>query len=320
MQQVQAQPRVAVLAGGDSDERTISLASGRAVQNALLRRNFTAIHIDPALVDVEGMDWSHFDIAFIALHGRFGEDGVVQSILDRAGVPYTGSNAETSRLSFTKSATKESLGYSGVATPIGRLIHFTNDHEQIHRAAADIAYPLVVKPDAQGSSLGVTWVNNPDDLIEATQFAFRFDSCALIETALTGHEWTVGFCDGQNLPPLRIESASPVFDYDSKYTAGPALHVFDDGPESRRVVELARQAQSALKTRGLARIDIRCDAQGIPHVLEVNTIPGLTEKSLVPKMAARMGISFESLCEWAIRAAKGNAEPLAPNTFQQQAA
>ncbi|MBC8114966.1 MAG: D-alanine--D-alanine ligase, partial [Candidatus Saccharimonas sp.] len=148
--------RVAVLAGGDSDERTISLQSGAAVQQALTARGHLALHLDPSVVDLAGVDWRQFDVAFLALHGQFGEDGQVQQILDEAGIPFTGSNAAASRLAFSKSAAKERFLQFGVPTPAYSLLHYTDDASRIRSVTEEVGYPLVVKPDCQGSSLGIS--------------------------------------------------------------------------------------------------------------------------------------------------------------------
>ena len=159
--------RIAVLAGGDSDEREISLKSGAAVEAALSKAGHRVLHLDPAIVELSGIDWSQFDVAFIALHGRFGEDGQVQQLLDEANVRYTGSSAVASRMAFSKSAAKEKFLQSGVPTPPYTLIHYTDDLERVQREAMAIGYPLVVKPDTQGSSLGVSIVKSPEELSAA---------------------------------------------------------------------------------------------------------------------------------------------------------
>ncbi len=173
--------KVAVLAGGDSSERTISLASGRAVSRALIRRGHYVIELDPASVDLTQAGISDYDVAFLALHGQFGEDGQVQETLERIGIPYTGSDAEASRLAFSKSASKERFIHRGVPTPPYILIHDADEGALIHRHARTLKYPLVIKPDRQGSSLGISLVQGPDDLLPAVARCFRFDSFGLLE-------------------------------------------------------------------------------------------------------------------------------------------
>ncbi len=297
--------RVAVLAGGDSDERTISLQSGAAVQQALTARGHLALHLDPSVVDLAGIDWRQFDVAFLALHGQFGEDGQVQQILDEAGIPYTGSSATASRLAFSKSAAKERFLQFGVPTPAYSLLHYTDDASRIRTVTEEIGYPLVVKPDCQGSSLGISIVKSAAELPQAIKLCFQFDSFAVIEAAILGTEWTVGLLDDLVLPPIRIETDREFFDWHAKYEDDSTRYVFDF-PLPHAVIasmeEAARGACRSLGTRGLMRVDLRLDETLHPWVLEVNTIPGLTGHSLVPKAAARMGIEFGDLCERAIRA------------------
>jgi len=297
--------RVALLAGGDSDERDISLQSGAAVQAALSSRGHLAIHLNPAVVDLADMDWSQFDVAFLALHGRFGEDGQVQLLLEEAGVPYTGSDAAASRLAFSKSAAKERFAQFGVPTPTYVLIHYADDAARIERLVSLVGYPLVVKPDAQGSSLGVSIVREPRELPAALRRCFEYDSFGVVEEAILGTEWTVGLLDDLVLPPLRIETAREFFDYQAKYQDDLTRYEFgSDWPQAdiQRIADTAAEACRALGVKGLARVDLRVDAARQPWVLEINTIPGMTDHSLVPKAAAHVGIDFAELCERAVHA------------------
>lgn len=304
--------RVAVLAGGDSDEREISLQSGAAVQRALTDRGHFALHLDPAVVDVKGADWRQFDVAFLALHGQFGEDGQVQRILDEAGVPYTGSDATASRLAFSKSAAKERFLQYGVPTPEYSLLHYTDDVSRVERITSEIGYPLVIKPDCQGSSLGVTIVKSPDQVAAALKHCFHFDSFAVVERAIPGTEWTVGLLDDLVLPPIQIETDREFFDWHAKYEDDNTRYLFDTqipAQTLQRIADAGKEAALALGTRGMVRVDLRVDDQLRPWVLEVNTIPGYTSHSLVPKAAARMGIEFGVLCERAIESCMRTALP-----------
>jgi len=298
--------RVALLAGGDSDERAVSLASGAAVQAALSSRGHLAIPLDPAEVDLFSVDWSQFDVAFLALHGRFGEDGQVQQLLEEAGIPYTGSDAAASRLAFSKSAAKERFLQFGVPTPPYVLIHYADDSARIERMVGLVGYPLVVKPDAQGSSLGVSIVRDPRELPAALKRCFEYDSFGVVEQAVVGTEWTVGLLDDLVLPPLRIETPRDFFDYQAKYHADDTRYHFDDESggallrSSSSIADVAVDACRALGVTGLARVDLRVDRSGQPWLLEVNTIPGMTDHSLVPKAAAHAGIEFAELCERAV--------------------
>ena len=198
-----------------------------AVEAALSQRGHRVLQLDPAIVELSGIDWSQFDVAFIALHGRFGEDGQVQQILDEAGVPYTGSDAAASRLAFSKSAAKERFLQRAVPTPAYSLIHYTDDLDRVHRKAAGIGYPLVVKPDTQGSSLGITIVRDPRELSKALKLCFQFDGFGLLETMIEGTEWTVGLIDSQVLPPIKIETDNEFFDWQAKYDDDATRYIFD---------------------------------------------------------------------------------------------
>ncbi|HUG91012.1 MAG TPA: D-alanine--D-alanine ligase [Planctomycetaceae bacterium] len=298
--------RVAVLAGGDSSERAVSLESGAAVAQALAGRGHDVTPIDPAGTSLAGVDWPRFDVAFLALHGRFGEDGQVQALLETAGVPYTGSGAESSRLAFSKSASKERFLQAGVPTLPYVLIHQTDAAARIARQARKLGFPLVVKPDRQGSSFGVSLVPAPEALPQALARCFSFDDFGLLEPAVIGSEWTVGLIDGVVLPAIEIETGRAFFDYEAKYADDATRYRFDYSAPPRvvRAIERAgRRAAAAVGTRGIARVDLMLDRLDRPWVLEVNTIPGFTSHSLVPKAAARAGISFGELCERAMQSA-----------------
>lgn len=295
--------KVAVLFGGDSAEREISLNSGTCVSQALREQGHKVIEIDPKFIDLSRYDWSEIDVAFLALHGKYGEDGHVQSILELLGVPYTGSDAEASRVGISKSATKERLAQHGVPTPKYVLIHESDTAERILSHASTLGFPLVVKPDTQGSSLGVSIVQGPDELLCALPKCFNLDSFGILETAIIGSEWTVGMLDEMILPPIQIRTERTFFDFEAKYHDDGTGYCFDYNVTSdvvRRVELVAQNACRALGTRGLARVDIMMDRAHQPWVLEINTIPGLTDHSLVPKAAARLGWSFGELCERAI--------------------
>jgi D-alanine-D-alanine ligase len=294
------------LCGGTSAERVISLKSGAAVSRALAELGHSVHEVDPATVDVIRFDWARFDAAFIALHGKFGEDGQVQQILEKAGLPYTGSGVAASRLAFSKSASKERFVQHGVPTAPYVLIHESDAPHRIMQQASQLGFPLVAKPDTQGSSLGVSIVRTADDLPGALARCFHYDAFGLLEQALIGREWTVGTLDDRALPPIEIETDRPFFDFDAKYEDSATRYLFDsDAPaeEIERIVESARNACAALGTCGLARVDLIVDQSGSPQVLEVNTVPGLTDHSLVPKAAARAGLSFADLCQICLKSA-----------------
>jgi D-alanine-D-alanine ligase len=298
--------RVAVLCGGTSAERVISLKSGAAVSRALAGLGHSVHEVDPALVDPAKYDWTRFDAAFIALHGKFGEDGQIQQVLEDAHLPYTGSGVPASRLAFSKSASKERFAQHGVPTAPYVLIHESDTPHRIMQQASQLGFPLVAKPDTQGSSLGVSIVRAADDLPAALARCFHYDAFGLLEQALVGREWTVGMLDERALPPIEIKTDRALFDFDAKYEDSATRYLFDsDVPVElvERIVQTARNACAALGTCGLARVDLIVDQSGTPQVLEVNTVPGLTDHSLVPKAAAHTGLGFADLCQECLKSA-----------------
>ena len=301
---INAQPlRIAVLAGGKSRERNISLESGDAVAKGLSERGHIVTRIDPAQIELTTLDWAGYDVAFLALHGTFGEDGHVQQILEDAGIPFTGSDSTASRLAFSKSAAKERFVQHGVPTPPYVLMHEKDNAARIQQQAAAIGYPLAVKPDAQGSSLGVTIVGSPEELPQALARCCHFDPFGLLEAGIEGTEWTLGMLDDVDLPLIQIETGRGFFDYQAKYEDDNTQYLFEFAfPTSvvKGIESAGRRAYDALGCRGLARVDIRVDKFGQPWVLEVNTIPGMTSHSLVPKAASRIGLSLGALCERSI--------------------
>jgi D-alanine-D-alanine ligase len=291
---------VCVLAGGASAERDISLESGAAVADALTSRGHRVSTVDPAETDIAQHDWSGTDAVFIALHGTFGEDGQVQHILEQARIPFTGSDSTASQLAFSKSASKERFAQRNVPTPAYVLIHESDDGTRIDRQARKVGYPLIVKPDAQGSSFGVSLVEAADGLPRALTGCFHYDTFGMLESAIAGSEWTVGFLDDLALPLIQIETGRTFFDFAAKYSDETTSYHFEFALPAnviRSIEQAARNACEALGTRGLTRVDLRLDRHNRPWVLEVNTIPGLTSHSLVPKAAARMGIDLSELCE-----------------------
>lgn len=295
---MQTQQRIAVLYGGTSAERDVSLRSGQTVAAALAERGHAVELIDPAVTPISEVDWNRFDSAFISLHGTYGEDGQVQHELQAIGVPYTGSDAAASAIAFDKWAAKQRFAAVGVATPAARLVRCADD---VVVAAAEIGYPLVVKPCSQGSSVGVTIVREPGTLEVAAEECFRHDTRGLVETAIVGEEWTVGLIDHRPLIPIRITPARGFYDYEAKYRDDrTGYHIADEETSPTLIAELqdvARRAGESLGTSGIARVDFRVDESNQPWVLEVNTVPGFTSHSLIPKAATAEGIDFGELCE-----------------------
>lgn len=311
--------QVVILSGGDSAERAVSLKSGQAVAEALAANGHHVRIVDPAEVELEKYDWTGVDAAFIALHGRFGEDGQVQKLLEDLRIPYTGSGVQASRLAFSKSAAKERLLLHHVPTPSYVLIHESDTAQRILHNARSLGFPLVVKPDTQGSSLGVSILGSEDDLPKALTRCFHLDSFGLLESAISGTEWTVGLLDDLVLPPIQIETNRNFFDFTAKYEDDDTRYRFDYSvaPETVQLIaQTAKQACAALGTSGLARVDLMLDRYLQPWVLEINTVPGFTDHSLVPKAAVRHGLTPAELYERSLVSALRtwrNTHPLSPH-------
>ena len=291
---------LAVLLGGTSAEREVSLDSGAAVSRALVSCGHRVTEIDPQDVDLRQTDWRDFDAVFIALHGTFGEDGEVQSLLAAADVPYTGSGPEASRWAFDKQITKQRFAEAGVPTPAVKYFRADDDLADIAIDAFAFGFPVVIKPAKQGSSLGVTIVNSAEQIPEAVARCFELDDVGLLEAYIAGTEWTLAVVDDQPLPLLQIETSRGFFDYHAKYqddATGYKLE-FELPAETIQALEtVGLAACRSLNTAGLVRVDLRLDQSLQPWVLEVNTIPGMTDHSLAPKAAAQFGWSFAELCE-----------------------
>ncbi|MCA9073181.1 MAG: D-alanine--D-alanine ligase [Planctomycetaceae bacterium] len=296
--------RVVVLAGGTSPEREVSLQGGWAVERALKQSGLETEWLDPSETPVLDFSWQVGDVAFLVLHGEFGEDGQVQSLLESRNIPYTGSDALASKIAFRKSATKERLQLAHVPTPDSVIISRGDSWESLQHRAASLGYPLVVKPDAQGSSLGVTVVFKEQDLQEAIERCFALDRFGLMERYIAGSEWTVGLWNDQALPPICIETPRGFYDYAAKYTDEETQYHFEaevPAVHLERLKRIAVRVGQSVGTRGIARVDFRLNADWQPWVLEINTIPGMTDHSLIPKAAARVGIEFPELCERIVR-------------------
>ncbi|MFK7821788.1 MAG: D-alanine--D-alanine ligase [Planctomycetaceae bacterium] len=293
--------RVAVLFGGSSPERTVSLESGQAVAAALTDRGHSAVLIDPSTQSVAEVDWDQFDSAFIALHGTYGEDGQVQQQLDSLRVPYTGSSAEASAVTFDKARAKDRFRRDKLTTPKSTLVSSSNDTRTLLEAINKTELPAVVKPTRQGSSVGVTIVRRADEIEPALDHAFQFGSEVLIEDFIAGEEWTVGVINREPLAPIRIDSARAFYDYEAKYADDRTqFHVADSSDDVvfiESLQDVAVQAAKSLSTSGIARVDLMVDKQRRPWLLEVNTIPGFTSHSLIPIAAEAAGISLGELFE-----------------------
>ncbi len=283
---------VAVLLGGPSAEREVSLRSGTAVAAALRARGHPVVELDPvgAWVLPAGVE-----VAFLALHGSYGEDGTVQAELERLGVPYTGCGVEASRVAFDKVATKERLMEAGV--PTARFTVVTRPDAPWPEGWQP---PVVLKPVCQGSSVGLEFVDSIGDWAAAVRSSLAHDSRVLVEERVVGREVTVGILEGRALPVVEVRPHSGAYDYRSKYTQGATEYLCPapfDPPATARLQAAGVGAFRAVGGRDYSRVDLMVRPDGSPVVLEVNTLPGMTETSLLPKAAAAAGIDFGTLCE-----------------------
>ena len=291
--------RVAVLYGGNSAERDVSLDTGRAVLKALLACGVDATGWDPAEHSLGDLAAAGFDRVWIALHGPGGEDGAIQGALQWLGLPYTGSGVMASALAMDKVRSKRVFDAAGIPTPDYAVVR-NRSHAVL--AAEDFGYPLILKPACQGSSVGMSKVFDPDDLNDAVDLALEFDDVAIVERCIVGNEYTVSVLQGEALPSIRIETPRVFYDYRAKYESDRTrYHCPGTGSEGdeRQYAALALAAFAELGCSGWGRVDFMTGSDGQPLVLEVNTVPGMTSHSLVPMAAKTKGIDFEELC-WRI--------------------
>lgn len=290
--------RVAVVLGGDSSEREVSLNSGANVLAALQARGVDAHAVDgiPALLQ-EIRDGA-CDRVFNILHGRGGEDGVLQGALEALGVPYTGSGVLGSALTMDKVRTKRVWQALDIPTPAFAVLQAGAD---VAEAIAAVGLPAIVKPSREGSSVGVTRVFVEADITAAIDLARRYDGELLVERMIQGPELTVAILGGRALPSIRIVPAAEFYDYHAKYVADDTQYLCPGlvQPDEGALAALCERAFKAVGARGWGRIDVMLDQAGGFYLLEVNTTPGMTSHSLVPKAAAQAGINFEALC-WQI--------------------
>ena len=288
--------KVAVLLGGKSAEREVSLKSGGMVLNALRSRGVDALPFDPAERGVDALIGERFERAFIALHGRFGEDGTVQGVLEWLGIPYTGSGVLASALAMDKLRTKLLWHAEGLPTPPYAVL--TKDSD-LRTVARELGVPLMVKPASEGSSIGMSKVRSAARLDEAYALAVNYDRVVIAEKFIDGTELTAGILGDQVLPLIKIETPRDFYDYEAKYIADDTRYIVPCGLSAARerdMQALCLKAFRALGCRGWGRVDLMLNRQGRAFVLEVNTVPGMTDHSLVPKAARAVGMSYEDLC------------------------
>ncbi|HLY97259.1 MAG TPA: D-alanine--D-alanine ligase [Sideroxyarcus sp.] len=287
--------KVAVLFGGRSAEREVSLKSGGAVLAALQRSGVDAHAFDPAQRDLSELKKEKFDRVFIALHGRYGEDGTVQGALELLGIPYTGSGVMASAIAMDKWRTK--LVWQAANLPIPEYEALTGPTDW--NAVADhLDLPLFVKPSSEGSSVGVTKVKTVGELPAAYAEAAKHDKVVIAESFMSGGEYTAAILNGRALPVIKIEPANEFYDYEAKYLRDDTRYLCPcglDAAEEAEMQQLALRAFELIGGQGWGRVDFLRDEQGKPYLLEVNTSPGMTDHSLVPMAARQAGISFEQL-------------------------
>lgn len=295
---------ITVMLGGPSAEREVSLRSGAAVAASLRRGGYSVHELDP----LPGQ-WTlppGTELVFLALHGTYGEDGAVQAELDALGVPYTGCDAGSSRLAFDKDLTKQACAKAGV--PLARSVVA----ESVSAFPLGLSFPVVLKPVRQGSSVGLQFVDHAGDFSAALTEALKYDTRVLIEERVVGRETTVGILDGQALPVVEVRPKQGHYDYANKYTRGATEYFCpaDFSPAVKAAIQDAGlRAFKAVGGRDYARVDVMVRPDGTPVVLEVNTLPGMTETSLLPKAAAAHGLSYDQLCQSMVSLALRRARP-----------
>ena len=306
--------KIGVLLGGRSAEREVSLRTGAAIYNALLNKGYDVVKIDVAGDFIEQLKSENISLAFLALHGPYGEDGTIQGLLEMLGIPCTGSGVLSSALCMNKIATKKMLVYEGLPTPDFMVIDINTMKVQgpeatVREILRQIQLPFMVKAPTQGSTIGVYFVREVKDIIPSLNEAFLYGREALVEKMIDGVEVTASVLGNFNpmaLPLIEIVSATGVYDYQAKYTVGLSDHIIPPRlpEEDQEIIKgLAVRTFVALGCRGLARVDFILSGDGKPYILEVNTIPGMTETSLFPDAAKAAGIAFDDLAEKLIKLA-----------------
>ena len=306
------QDKIVVVMGGTSTEAEVSRRTGTAILNALLSKGYNAVgmELDP-LHFAEQIRESGCRIVFNALHGKFGEDGMIQGTLDMLGIPYTGSGVLAAAVTMDKAASKRFFLAEGISTPYA---HSYQQYEAKRNLAKEIAeefsFPVVVKAASQGSSIGVYIVEDIAALEQAIKDAFSYDDEIVVEEFIRGREITVAVWgnaeEKEAMPIIEITTVSGRYDYQSKYTKGASTHIVPaqlSEEKTKEIQELAVRTFAACRCCGVARVDMMLDGEERPYVIEVNSVPGMTETSLVPDAARAMGIEFPELCEQILRMA-----------------
>lgn len=316
--------RIALLYGGTSSERDVSIRSGEAIWAALERIGHKVTPIDYGHDDFAVLERERPDFVFIALHGGEGEDGTVQRRLEELGLPYSGSGPVASRLAMDKELSKAEFLAHRVPTPPHEVAEEFDADYRLRRMARRIGWPLIVKPIDQGSSIGVSMVRGAQDVAAALQGAFAHGPRALLEKGIVGRELTVGIVGARALPVCEVIASNGFFDFDAKYNkqAGTRYVVNPDlpGPIAKLAQHYARRAHHALRCHGYSRVDLMLDQSNELWVLEVNTLPGMTETSLLPKSAAAEGMSFDELVQELVDVSREKRRPISNRSARVVAA
>jgi D-alanine-D-alanine ligase len=297
--------KIGVLMGGLSSERDVSLSSGNAILQALKGKGYDAVSIDVGRDVAERMRKAGVEVAFNGLHGKFGEDGAIQGLLEVTGIPYTGSGILASAMGMNKIISKTVFKAYGLHVGPFTVVS-ANDKESLKAAQDTIGFPLVVKPSSEGSSVGVSIVNTGEELAPAVKLALSYDREVLVERYISGMEVQVGILGKRALGAIEIVPKDVFYSYKAKYEQGMSEHFFPARvPEAvyKRTLDAGLAAHRSLGCRGYSRVDFIIDAAGTPYILEVNTLPGMTATSLLPDIARGTGMSFPDLVEEILRLA-----------------
>lgn len=304
--------KIGVLMGGQSSEREVSLKTGEAVYRSLVRSGYDAVAIDVGPGLSQTLHEQAIEVAFLALHGPGGEDGAIQGFLETLGIPYTGSGVRASAIGMHKVVTKTELEAQGIPVPRGTVV-WRGTAPTLNRilTSCKLKLPIVVKPASQGSTIGVTIVRTPSQWKEALRVAHRYDEEAMIEAFIPGHEVTVSLLDDADgavtgLPAVEIVAPDGFYDFSAKYTKGRTQYLCPaplSAAVSREIKQLAIRTYQALGCNGAARVDFRITPKGKSYVLEINTVPGMTETSLLPMAAGKAGLTYDALTERILQSA-----------------
>ncbi|CAL4321241.1 D-alanine--D-alanine ligase B [Buchnera aphidicola (Protaphis terricola)] len=294
--------KVAVLLGGNSSEREISIESGHSILKSLLRSGINAYPCDIRDFPIMQLKKQKFNIAYIALHGKGGEDGTIQGVLEYLNIPYTGSGVMASSISLDKKRTK--LLWKSIGLPVLPDIYIKKEdilidtYTRLNKKISKLNYPVLVKPNNQGSSIGITLVSSKDQIKKAMSVAFNYSHDILIEKFINGIEYTIPILNNKILPPIKIITKNNFYDYYSKYKSSSTKYLCPSGldiKQEKKLKKIVQKAWKILKCDGYGRIDVILDNNNKFWLLEINTIPGMTNRSLLPISANSIGISFDKL-------------------------